>query len=276
MTAAEKKLLISHVDEVSIAKQCTLLDLSRSSFYYESCTSSAHDELLMRLIDEEYMLHPFYGSRRFVVYLKALGYHVCRDKVRRLMTLMGISALYPKPKLSMPSKDHVIYPYLLRGVEIVRPNQVWSTDITYIGMKSGFLYLVAVMDWYSRYTLSWRLSNTLDGEFCREAVQEALQYGRPEIFNVDQGSQFTCREFVKLITGEDIKLSMDGKGRYLDNIFIERLWRTLKYEEVYLKNYSDGLEAYRSLGLYWQFYNNDRPHQALGYATPRKVYLEKK
>lgn len=204
MTVAEKKLLISHADEVSITRQCTLLDVSRSSFYYEPCTASDRDMLLMRLLDEEYMRHPFYGSRRFVIYLNGLGHQVCRDKVRELMSLIGISALYPKPKLSTPNKDHIVYPYLLRGVEIVRPNQVWSTDITYIRMRSGFLYLVAVIDWYSRYALSWRLSNTLEGGFCREAVETALQYGKPEIFNVDQGSQFTCREFVSLIIGQGI------------------------------------------------------------------------
>jgi putative transposase len=186
---------------------------------------------------------------------------------------MGLCTVYPKPKLSVKHPDHVIFPYLLRNVEITRCNHVWSTDITYIRMKNGFLYLVCVIDWYSRYVLSWRLSNSLDGSFCRDAVEEALKKGKPDIFNVDQGVQFTCKEFVELILRNNIHLSMDGRGRYLDNIFIERLWRTVKYEEVYLKDYTDGLIAHESLEKYFLFYNNERPHQSLGYVSPVKIYI---
>jgi putative transposase len=259
--------------DLSISRQCALLDLPRSSFYYEPCAANDRDLHLMRLIDEEYTEHPFYGSRRLVERLRGLGYSVCRDKVRRLMRLMGIEAVYQKPLLSTPNHDHCVYPYLLRGVIVERCNQVWSTDITYIRMRKGFLYLTAVIDWHSRYALSWRLSNTLEGEFCREAVLEALKMGKPEVFNVDQGAQFTCREFVQLIIGHGIKLSMDGKGRYLDNILIERLWRTVKYEEVYLKDYLDGMEAYFGLVNFFKFYNNERIHQSLGYRPPRKLYF---
>lgn len=249
------------------------MDLPRSSFYYEPCIANELDLLLMRLIDEEYTEHPFYGSRRLAGHLRDQGYPVCRDKVRRLMQLMGIEAVYQKPRLSISNQDHLVYPYLLRGVPIERCNQVWSTDITYIRMRNGFLYLTAVIDWYSRYALAWKLSNSLDGDFCREAVVEALKMGKPEIFNVDQGSQFTCREFVELIVGNGIKLSMDGKGRCIDNVFIERLWRTVKYEEVYLKDYADGKEAHYSLAAFFNFYNDKRIHQSLGYLPPRKRYV---
>jgi putative transposase len=225
------------------------------------------------MIDEEFTQHPFYGSRRLAAYLASTGNYVCRDKVRALMQKMGLQTVYAKPKLSARNPDHVVYPYLLRGVTIDRVDHVWSTDITYIRMRNGFLYLAAVIDWFSRYVPAWKLSNSLDGDFCREVVLEALQYGKPSIFNVDQGPQFTCREFVNMIKEHEISLSMDGKGRCMDNIFVERLWRTVKYEEVYLKDYEDGLDAHDSLSRYFMFYNNKRPHQSLGYMSPSKIYF---
>lgn len=228
----------------------------------------------MRLIDEEYTRHLFYGSRRFRVFLESLEHHVCQDKVRNLMQVMGIEALYAKPRLSVSNLDHIVYPYLLRGFAVERCNLVWSTDITYIRMRNGFLYLTAVIDWYSRYVLSWRLSNSLEGEFCREVVKDALEKGKPDVFNVDQGSQYTCREFVDLIISQGIKLSMDGKGRCIDNVFVERLWRTVKYEEVYLKDYEEGFEAYKSLSSFFNFYDDERLHQSLGYVTQAIMYMK--
>jgi len=266
--------MISPYQTIPVGRQCELLGVPRSTFYYDPCPINEYDLLLMKLIDEKHTIHPFYGSRRMLVHIKSLGYSACRDKIRALKTLMGLCTVYPKPKLSVKHPDHVIFPYLLRNVEITRCNHVWSTDITYIRMKNGFLYLVCVIDWYSRYVLSWRLSNSLDGSFCRDAIEEALTKGKPDIFNVDQGVQFTCREFVELILRNNIRLSMDGRGRYLDNIFIERLWRTVKYEEVYLKDYTDGLIAHESLKKYFLFYNNERPHQSLGYVSPLKIYLK--
>ena len=226
----------------------------------------------MKLIDRQYLSTPFYGARKIAACLKSQGHGVNRKRVRRLMRLMGITAIYRRPRTSKPAVGHKIYPYLLGGMEITRPNQVWAADITYIPMARGFLYLVAIIDWYSRYVLSWRLSNTLDAGFCVEALEEALKKGKPEIFNTDQGSQFTGDAFTGILKQHGVRISMDGKGSYNDNLFIERLWRSVKYEEVYLKAYQDGREARIGLGNYFRFYNTERPHQALGYRTPAEVY----
>lgn len=233
----------------------------------------------MREIDERYMLTPFYGSRRMALHLngkkRTPKITINRKRVQRLMRLMGIAAIYPKPRLSRPNDEHKVYPYLLRDVAVVRPDQVWSTDITYIPMAHGFLYLVAIIDWFSRYVLSWRLSNTLDTVFCIDALEEALSGSRmPEIFNTDQGSQFTSKAFTGRLKANNIKISMDGRGRCFDNIFIERLWWSVKYEEVYLHAYENGLEADNRLGWYFPFYNTERPHQALSNRTPSGVYFE--
>ncbi len=226
----------------------------------------------MKLIDRQYLATPFYGARKIAAWLKSQGHRVNRKRVRRLMRIMGLKAIYRRPRTSQPASGHKIYPYLLSGLKITRSNQVWAADITYIPMARGFLYLVAIIDWYSRYVLSWRLSNTLDAGFCVEALHEALKKGRPEIFNTDQGSQFTSEAFTGLLEQQGIRISMDGKGSYNDNLFIERLWRTVKYEEVYLKAYQDGREARVSIGNYFRFYNTERPHQALGYRTPAEVF----
>ena len=227
---------------------------------------------LMKLIDRQYLITPFYGSRKMVIWLKGRGKKVNRKRVRRLMGLLGLRAIYRHPRTSKPGKGHKRYPYLLKGLKIARPDQVWAADITYIPMAKGFLYLVAIIDWYSRYVLSWRLSNTLDAGFCVEALKEALRKGRPEIFNTDQGAQFTGEAFTGLLERNGIKISMDGKGSYNDNLFIERLWRSVKYEEVYLKAYQNGREARLSLADYFRFYNIERPHQALGYKMPSEAH----
>jgi len=229
----------------------------------------------MKLIDRQYLATPFYGARKMVVELrKQKGFAVNRKRVRRLMQLMGIRALYRRPRTTNPAPEHKVYPYLLRELKITRPNQVWAADITYIPMARGFLYLVSIIDWYSRYVISWRLSNTLDADFCVAALAEALSKGTPEIFNTDQGSQFTGEAFTGLLKEHGVRISMDGKGSYNDNLFIERLWRTVKYEEVYLKAYENGREARISLGEYFRFYNTTRPHQSLGYLTPAEVYAD--
>jgi putative transposase len=222
---------------LSICRQCELLDLSRSSFYYEPATESPENLMLMRLMDEEYTRHPCYGSRRMTVWLHREGHEVNRKRVQRLMRLMGLEAVYPKPNLSAANSQHKVYPYLLRNVPIVRPDQVWSTDITYVPLPCGFMYLAAVIDWYSRYVISWRLSNTLDGSFCLEMLEEALSRGKPEVFNTDQGVQFTARAWTARLESAGVQVSMDGGGRCLDNVFVERLWRTVKYEDVYLRGY---------------------------------------
>jgi putative transposase len=226
----------------------------------------------MKLIDRQYLSTPFYGARKIAVWLKSQGHLVNRKRVRRLMCLMGLKAIYRRPRTSKPAPGHKIYPYLLGCMKITRPNQVWAVDITYIPMARGFIYLVAIIDWYSRYVLSWRLSNTLDAGFCVEALEEALRKGRPDIFNTDQGAQFTSEAFTGLLEKHGIKISMDGKGSYNDNLFIERLWRTVKYEEVYLRAYQDGRDARTSLDNYFRFYNTERPHQSHGYRTPAEVY----
>jgi putative transposase len=233
---------------------------------------SASELALMKMIDCQYMETPFYGSRKMAACLKSQGYIVNRKRVRRLMQIMGLKAIYRRPRTSPPGKGNKIYPYLLKGLKINRPNQVWAADITYIPMQKGFLYLVVIMDWYSRYVLSWRLSNSMESGFCVEALKEALQKGCPEIFNTDQGSQFTSREFVSLLESNCIRISMDGSGRYADNLFVERLWRSLKYEEVYLKAYPNAIIARAEIAKYIRFYNYERPHQSLGYKTPAEEY----
>jgi len=249
-----------------------LLDISRSGLYYQPVGISEEDLTLMKLIDRQYLAIPFYGTRKIAACLKSQGKRANRKRVQRLMRLMGLKAIYRSPRTSKPAPGHKIYPYLLKGMKITRPNQVWAADITYIPMARGFLYLVAIIDWYSRYVLSWKLSNTLDADFCVEALEEALKKGKPEIFNTDQGSQFTGEAFTRLLKQHGIRISMDGKGSYNDNLFIERLWRSVKYEEVYLKAYQDGREARISLGNYFRFYNVERPHQTHGYRTPAEVY----
>lgn len=258
--------------QLSVRQQCELIGLNRATYYYEPATESALNLELMRLIDEQYMRTPFYGWPRMTAYLQQQGYAINHKRVQRLMQQMGIQALYPKPSLSKAHPDHKVYPYLLRGLEITHPNQVWSTDITYIPLRNGFLYLVVVMDWYSRYVLSWRLSNTLDNRFCIEALEQALQGERPTIFNSDQGVQFTACNFTALLEKAEIQISMDGKGRALDNICIERLWRSVKYEDVYLNDYATGPALFAGLTHYFSFYNQERPHQSLNYRTPSAVY----
>ena len=228
----------------------------------------------MREMDRQYLATPFYGSRRMKVWLERQGLPVSRKRVQRLMRVMGLRAIYRRPRTSHPAPGVRVYPYLLGKAKITRPNQVWAADITYVPMARGFLYLVAVMDWYSRYVVSWRLSNTLEAGFCVEALSEAMDRGRPEVFNTDHGSLFTSQEFTQVLQDRGVKISMDGKGKYADNIFVERLWRTVKYEEVYLKAYASAGEARRELGAYFRFYNDQRPHQALGYRTPGEVFSE--
>lgn len=258
---------------LSIRQQCQLLKLPRAGYYTEKNPMKDKDKEMLDKIDEIYLDLPEYGSRRMVKALRKEGYPVGRTKVRNLMKKGGIEAIYPKKRLSIPGKGHKIYPYLLKGVKIDRPNKVWASDITYIRMHKGFLYLVAVIDVYSRFITSWRLSNTLEGEFCREALKEAIKnYGTPEYFNTDQGSQFTSDEFTKILKVDDIKISMDGKGRWIDNIFIERFWRTLKYTEVYIKSYQDVRDCKNNLEEFIDKYNNRRLHQSLGYETPAEVY----
>ena len=257
---------------LSTVRQCALLGISRSSVYYRPRATSLEDLAVMKLMDQQYLATPFYGSRRMTVWLQRQGRPMSRKRVQRLMRTMGLRAIFRRPRTSQPAAGHKVYLYLLGGMEITKPNQVWAADITYIPMARGFLYLVAIMDWYSRYVLSWRLSNTLDADFCLEDLEEALSKGKPEIFNTDQGSQFTGEAFTGLLKQHGIRISMDGKGRYSDNIFVERLWRTVKYEEVYLKAYSNGREAEAGLNAYFHFYNAQRPHQALGYRTPAEVF----
>ena len=257
---------------LSQRRQCELLGVSRASLYYQAASPSAENLKLMRLIDEQYTRCPFYGSRRLTAWLQAQGWEVNRKRVVRLMGMMGLEALYSQPRLSQPGEGHKIYPYRLQQVKIERVNQVWSTDITYLRLAQGFLYLVAVMDWFSRYVLNWALSLTLEVDFCLEALRKALRRGRPEIFNSDQGSQFTSERFTGELEARGIAISMDGRGRCLDNIFIERLWRSLKYEEVYLKDYEAVSEAREGIARYFQFYNHERLHQGLGYLTPGAIY----
>jgi len=266
--------MIDKTVELPIAQQCRLLDLSRSAVYYRSRPISPKDLELMRQIDEIHLRWPFYGSRNIRDELWSRGYDLGRDRVRRLMRLMGIEALYVKPRLSQAHPGHRKYPYLLRGLSITRPNQVWATDITYIPMAKGFCYLVAIIDWASRMVLSWRLSNTLDSSFCIEALEEAIvKYGCPDIFNTDQGSQFTSEDFTDCLRSRGIAISMDGKGRWRDNVIIERLWKSVKYEDIYLKAYGSIAEVKKGLTEYFVFYNQKRWHQSLDRKTPAMVYF---
>jgi len=258
---------------LSITRQCRLVSIARSSFYYEGRGESPLNLKLMRLIDEQFLETPFFGSRQMTRWLKRQGYTVSRKRVRRLMRLLGIQAIYQRPRTSRPHPEHKIYPYLLRGLEITCPDHVWCADVTYIPLERGFLYLVAVMDWASRKVLSWRLSNSLDPSFCVEALEEALErYGAPEIFNTDQGSQFTSLDFTEVLKKAGVKISMDGKGRWMDNVFIERLWRSLKYERVYVDEYRTGTEARAGIGWWMSFYNERRPHSSLDDRTPEEAY----
>lgn len=259
--------------DLPIVAQCRLLKVARSTLYYRSAPVSADDLRLMRWLDEQYLTTPFYGSRRMVAELRRDGEVVNRKRVRRLMRLMGIEAIYQKPNTSRRHPEHKVYPYLLRDLVIDRPNQVWCADITYIPLAKGFVYLVAVMDWFSRRVLAWRLSIGMDMAFCVEALQDAMdRYGQPDIFNTDQGVQFTSGDFIDELAARGVRISMDGKGRFLDNIFIERLWRSLKYEEVFIKGYASVGEARGGIGRWLAFYNDVRPHQALGYRTPRETF----
>jgi putative transposase len=259
--------------ELSLSRQCQLLGVSRSSAYYRPKPIKSADLDFMRLIDEQYLKTPFYGSRSIAKHLRRLGHKINRKRVQRLMRIMGIEAVYPRPKTSKPHPKHKIYPYLLRNIEINRPNQVWAADITYVPLQRGFMYLVAVMDWYSRKVLAWRLSNTLDADFCVSALEEAIRlYGCPEIFNTDQGSQFTSHVFTKTLEANHIQISMDGRGNFRDNIFIERLWWTVKYQYLYLHAFHDGTELRQGLGNWFRFYNQERFHQSLNDKTPDEVY----
>ncbi|MBD3318262.1 MAG: IS3 family transposase [Chitinivibrionales bacterium] len=261
---------------ISISRQCALLGMPRSTCYNLPAGEGERNLHLMRLIDEEYTAHPFYGSRQMCLALRLRGWEINRKRVRRLMRLMGLEAIYPKRRLSAPGDGHRIYPYLLRNVAVVRADQVWSTDITYVRLAGGFAFLVAFIDWYSRYVLSHAVSTTLDHQFCLTALREAQVYGRAEIHNSDQGSQFTCASYLKGVQETGMRISMDGKGRALDNVFVERLWRSVKYEDVYLKDYASPREAAIGLAAYFRFYNHERPHQSLRGRTPAQVYAEKK
>jgi len=274
MSRVERKAMVTrnHPD-LSLSRQCRLVSLSRSCFYYKLKGESEQNLSLMRRIDKLFLKYPFYGSRQMMRQLQREGTCIGRHRVRRLMRMMGLQAIYQAPRTSTPHPEHRIYPYLLRGMVIDRPGQVWCADITYIPVQHGFLYLVAIMDWASRHVLSWRLSNTMDASFCIEALEEALaKYGKPEIFNTDQGSQFTSFEFTGVLARADIKISMDGRGRCMDNIFIERLWRSLKYEAVYLYEMTDGFVAKQVVDDWMDFYNTERPHSALDGNTPQEAY----
>jgi putative transposase len=267
--------MIDREHKLPISRQCKILELPRSTLYYKALPVSEDDLKLMRKMDELHLQYPFAGSRMLRDMLKIEGHTVGRRHVRTLMEKMGICAIYRKPKTSLPDKTHKIYPYLLKDLEITRPNHVWACDISYIPMAKGFMYLMAVIDWATRRVLSWRLSNTMTTDFCLEAVEEAIRlYGAPEIFNTDQGSQFTSEAFTNLLISNGIKISMDGKGRWVDNVFIERLWRSVKYEEVYLKAYASAEEARRGLGAYFNLYNTKRPHSSLNGKTPDEVYFQ--
>lgn len=260
--------------EISIRRQCQLVGLNRATYYSTLAGESPFNLMLMRLIDEQYMKTPFYGYPKMTAWLRREGHQVNAKRIARLMRKMELKAAFPGRKTTIPAKGHKIYPYLLRNLAITQPNQVWSTDITYIPMAQGFMYLVAVMDWFSRYVLAWQLSNTLDGVFCLVALEMALQYGRPYIFNSDQGSQFTAHDFTGRLLADGIRISMDGRGRAFDNIFIERLWRSVKYEDIYLKNYETVPALATGLDGYFRLYNHERPHQSLAYRTPAEVHFD--
>lgn len=265
--------MIDRKNTLSVRRQCGLLALCRSGLYYTRAEIRAEDLVLMRRIDELHLKWPFFGSRKLSQVLRAEGWAANRKRVQRLMRQMGLEAMAPKPNTSRPAPDHPTYPYLLRNLKVTRANQVWAADITYIPLARGFAYLVAIMDWYSRMVLAWRVSNTLDSRFCVEALEEALSnHGAPDIFNTDQGSQFTADVFTSVLRQHEIKISMDGRGRCIDNVFVERLWRSIKYEEVYLHAYENVAEARAGIGRYLTFYANERPHQALGYQTPASFH----
>jgi len=266
-------MIAANHPRLSIVRQCELASISRSSYYYTGKGENPLNLELMRVIDEQFMETPWYGSRQMVRHLGRQDYEVGRKRIRRLMRKMGLAAIYQAPRTSDPHPEHRIYPYLLRGVTIDRPNQAWCADICYIPMHRGFLYLVAIMDWSSRKVLAWRLSNTMDAGFCVEALQEALAiYGTPEIFNTDQGGQFTSLDFTRVLKEAGVRISMDGRGRWMDNVFIERLWRSLKYECVYLREFESGSHAREEIGTWIRYYNEDRPHSALGDRTPSEAY----
>src|SRR3954470_4122935 len=277
MSVPERRAMVERPGEsLSVRRQCALLNLARSGVYRRGPVTGAGDLGLMRQIDELHLRRPFYGSRRMVFELNQAGHGINRKRVQRLMRVMGIEALVPRPGTSKAAPGHKIYPYLLRGVSITEPNHVWASDITYIPMALGFLYLVAIIDWASRAVLAWRLSNTMDGGFCLAALEEALaRFGKPEIFNTDQGSQFTSGDFTGMLAAAGIRISMDGRGRWIDNVFIERLWRSLKYEDIYLKGYADGRDAKAGIGEWLAFYNHRRPHQALANRTPMAVWRDR-
>lgn len=270
-------MLIDTADPTySMRAQCRLLGVNRSSVYYEETPVSDRDLTLMNALDEQYLKTPFWGVRNMTYHLKSLGYQTGRDHVRTLLRTMGLTALFPSRNTSKPHPQHPVYPYLLRDVDVTRPNQVWSADITYIRLNKGFVYLVAIIDWYSRYVLSWKLSTTMDASFCVDALHEAIdRYGCPEIFNTDQGAQFTSMDFTSILISNAISISMDGRGRCLDNIFIERLWRSVKYENVYLRKYETIPEARTGLTAYFTFYNTQRFHQSLNYQYPYDVYFQR-
>jgi putative transposase len=270
---AKRELIEAAHPQISIARQCDLVGLPRATYYYHTQGESAENLTLMRLLDQQYTDTPYYGIRRMTAWLRSQGYAVNHKRVARLLHTMGLETIYPKPRLSQPHPAHRVYPYLLRGVPITRVNQVWSTDITYIRLHGGFLYLVAVMDWFSRYVLSWAVSITMDVSFCLEALDQALEVARPDIFNTDQGAQFTSHDFTERLAAAGILISMDGRGRALDNVFVERLWRTVKYEEVYLKDYETPREAMQGLATFFVRYNEWRQHQALDYRTPASIYF---
>jgi putative transposase len=259
---------------LSVRRQCELLGLNRSSLYFEPAPTPAEDLRLMRLIDGQYTACPFYGSRKMTAWLAGQGEAVNRKRVRRLMRAMGLDAIYPKPRLSAAGRGHRVYPYLLRGVRVGRADQVWSADITYVPLPGGFMYLAATIDWYSRRVVAWRLSNTLDGSFCLEMLEEALGHGRPAVFNTDQGVQFTAAAWTGRLESAGVAVSMDGRGRCLDNVFVERLWRSVKYEDLYIRGYAGVAELQRGLAAYFAFYNEVRLHQSLDYRTPATVYRE--
>ena len=272
MAVEQRRSFIEPLNElITVSRQCELVGLARSSWYYEP-VENERDETMMKMIDEIYTKHPFLGARKIALDLTAMGCPAGRTRVGRLMKVMGVAAVYQKPRLSAPCEAAKKYPYLLAGIKVSEPNHVWCADITYVRMRRGFAYLVAVMDWFSRYVLSWRLSVFMDASFCVEALEGAFAAGAPHIFNTDQGAQFTSDAFTGVLLKREVRISMDGRGRYLDNIFIERLWRSVKYEEVYLKDYSDVWEAERELDGYFSYYNQERRHQSLGYQTPAAVY----
>ena len=276
LSAQQQRLLIDKEHpQLSVRRQCELLGLNRSTLYYEPAPETAENLALLKLIDKQYTDHPFYGSRKMTRWLQeVMPLEVNRKRVQRLMRLMGLEAIYPKPKLSLPGQGHKVFPYLLRDVTIDRVDPVWSTDITYVPLPTGFMYLAAVIDWYSRYVIAWRLSNTLDGSFCLELLDEALAQGQPEVFNTDQGVQFTAAAFTSRLVSAGVAVSMDGKGRCLDNVFVERLWRSVKYEDIYLRCYETVPQLSKGLERYFPFYNEERLHQSLDYRTPDQVYRE--